>query len=318
MSASDTRSSPGRVDGRSVPADRFYWAVLDPTPSPATLESFRYAFEPFVPSPIEGVHCRIVRPMKRAGSPVIACGVGAFALDGDGGAAMMPDALPAFVLERFDGLDESEVLDRLAFGGGGDGAGRRAHFSKPAALVVACLVSCVLLGIGMIRRADAMRSHHAEAEEALASLVAAVLGPPRGAEGSLPPAARLNAEARRLALTRSSGAESGDAAMILKSPDIAGDYIALLESWPADLPTRVEQIDLRASALTVRGMVRDAADFERLRQTLASSTTLIGYDQPTGSAGRARGTAGGGGGGGGDGGFTFDLAMQRTAGERTP
>lgn len=310
MTAGDTRTNLGPADGRAVPAERFYWAVLDPAPSPATPESLGYAFEPFVPSPIEEVRCRFVRPVKRAGAPVIACGVDASALNDGDGAAMMPDAIPAFVLERFDGLDESDVLNRLAFGG--NGAGRRARLFKPLSLTIACTAACILLGAGMIRRADAMRAQRVESDDALASLVAATLGPPRGAEASLPPAARLNAEARRLALTRSSGADIGDAAMILVSPDIAGEFIALLASWPVDFPTRVEQIDLRASALTVRGMVRDAADFERLRQTLASSTTLIGYDQPTGSTGRARGTEGWGGG------FTFDLAMQRTAGERTP
>lgn len=293
----------------------FYWAVLEPPPRSGpriTTESLRYAFEPFVPAPIDTIECRFVRPDVSgvAGEglrPIIACGVDRASLQNTpvGETTIGPGAIPGFVIDRLGAIDERALLAAFTFPCKAPNAGRlitRARLAA-AALVLAAGLICA----GLLRRAEAHRDAAQASRSALAALVAETLGPARGAEASLPPAVRLQAESRRLARTRTSDDSGGprDASMPARPPDIAGDYIALLAAWPAEFPTRVEQIDLRADTLTIRGGVRDAADFERLKLALAGAlcqNTDAGaqrFDPPSGSTTRARE------------GFSFDLALRR-------
>lgn len=285
-----------RQNTKSIPATRCYWALLDTPPKPATLDSLRFTVEPLLPAPIDTINCRFVQP--HAKGRILACGLDAGAKEfaEDPGVSLRPDTLPEFVSEALQStdFDAEALLGRLAFPSRGrDASSLRARPSRVMMVFLVLSLSAGLLCMTMLQRASAFQDLTHQFEQAISNVVTDTLGPAHGAEMSLPPRTRLEAESRRLARTR-----SGDDGSDPGSADITPDLVALLAIWPEDIPTRVEQIDLRGGILTVRGSVRDTADFEQLKIALADG--LEHYEPPTGSASRARE------------GFNFDLAMRTT------
>ncbi|MCA9304920.1 MAG: hypothetical protein R3B46_02035 [Phycisphaerales bacterium] len=208
--------------------------------------------------------------------------------------AVRPDALPDYVrlAAELSDFDTDRVLDRLTFSAADKRSDWRLLRSRSAVLMAMLVLCTALLCAGLLRRADRINTAAMDTHAATASVAAATLGEPRGAEASLPPLVRLQTESRRLARTRSEG--NPDSIPVAR--DITPDLIALLTAWPQDFPTRAQQIDIRGDAVTIRGAVRDTGDFERLK--LALGAEMAGFEPPTGSANKARE------------GYTFNLVMR--------
>lgn len=121
-----------------------------------------------------------------------------------------------------------------------------------------------------------------------------------GPAGTVDPALRLTAEVRRLEQTRDRAA-----ARVL-ADDRLPTLISLLAVWPEAIPTRVESLQLEQDSIVVRGLVREALDYEKLAAAVkdfdAKPDNRTGWSPPTGNASLAGPHIG----------YSFNLAMKRT------
>ncbi len=240
--------APNRETVLRIPASRLYWAVLEAPPLSGwgrrglhlrrDLDALRYAFEPWLPAPLEEIEARFT-PLAPGSATYIACGVercrlesmlGDCADDGDvairngelGGEhavqqtpeSARPDALPGVVLSRIaaspaSGLEPAQVdrvLEMLELRTGEflgpvrRGLRRRLLIGSVAAAVLAsALVTVALFAAARSTRSAAIAARSAAAAIASDAVAAATSS---GGGAGPNPELRLAAEVRALERTR--------------------------------------------------------------------------------------------------------------------
>lgn len=190
--------------------ERFYWALVPSLPSRMTVEAMRYAFEPWLPVPLEEVEMRFAR--IAVGGSILCCGIDNDRLaehidahGGDGVASLRPARLPEVILRRLPsvpstafpapgaspehpsaspaspeaalrlpGIDLAAVLARLEFRTGAfeQPAARRARRRRLTLFAASLALFAALLGVGWLREARGARFEAARAWTA-ADLLAA-------------------------------------------------------------------------------------------------------------------------------------------------
>ena len=269
------------------PAERFYWAILDTLPMPATVRSRRerlgYLFESVLPGvaieEVQTVYQRLPDGAKR----VLACGLPKNELRDDVDAAavtLTPDAAPGF-------LEGSVDLARLNLLSGSFLPQPVRHLRRRWLLHVCLLLTfcAALLVVGLERRNSLHRRTINDLTATHDTIIKQVLGSdvPLPGTGVIPGAGelRLIAQRRRLEQTRSDDlpiSEVGNASAILAR---------LLASWPQDLHTQTQSISIASSSITVRASLPTMADAQRL---VDAFTSMNGWrlQQPQSEAQRDR------------------------------
>lgn len=268
-------SSDARVEGAALylSPQRCYWALLKALPRNAGDEALRYAFEPWLPLPLEDVEARFVT----CDGVTIACGVGRARLhdwiesaESNGARVehVTPSGFPPCVLESLprNELERySQLLNHVDFRSGSFESPRRLRRRRmhAATLIVSALIFSGFLSAGMLRRAHEFQRVEDSALAAMESLATGVVG--ESASASVDPALRLAAEVRRLESTRDRTASS------LFVKDAGVTLATLLAAWPTDLRTQVDSIRLDPGLITIRGRVPDAVSAESLANAIESS-----------------------------------------------
>ena len=287
MTAPALQFSDAAIEGavlRLLP-ECLYWAILDAPPRRAGAEALRYAFEPWLPAPLEEVETRFAPTHGR----VLACGVDRDRLaawiehaetDGRRIESVRPAAVPAVAMDRLGGqIDETAICRRLEFRASAfeSPRHRRRRIRNAGLLAIAIAAAALIDAAGSLRQAQAARDRAAAAERAATAIAAAAVGE---SARSVDPRLALGAELRRLRRTRDRSVEN------LLAEDRTGELVALMAAWPADTPTAVDRVDVDQDAVSVRGRVRDAGDFERLR--LALRGFAPGWSEQAGDLSRER------------------------------
>lgn len=291
----------------ALDAAALYWAVLEAPPQVRGLaallrggadeEALRYAFETWLPQPIDEVECRFVRAPSddHAIARVVACGIPRDRLlalldeaESAGRAieSAAPTHMPEVVAKRL--LPEAD-LDGLAsaleFRAGGCESPRVTRRRRRTHLTLAASAALAtgLVSAGMFRGAAALLTESAQARSAADVLAASALGEAEGAAlGAGLSSLRLTGELAALERTRDRSAD------LLLAADRGATLLTLLAAWPDAIPTRVDQVHAEQEALTIRGEVRDAGDFERLALALSELLAAAGWAEQTKSGSKSR------------------------------
>ncbi len=294
-----------------------YWAVLEAPPQVRGLaallrgradeEALRYAFETWLPQPIDEVECRFAWALSgdRGIARIVACGIPRDRLlalldeaesSGREIESAAPTHVPDVVAKRLaPEADLDGLASALEFRAGACESPRvtrrrrRTHLSLAAAAALAT----GLVSAGMFRGAAALRTESAQARSAADVLAASALGEAEGAAlGAGLAALRLTGELAALERTRDRSADP------LLAADRGATLLSLLAAWPDAIPTRVDQLHAEQEALTIRGEVRDAGDFERLALALSERLGAAGWAEQTKSGSKSRDA------------FSFTLALK--------
>lgn len=274
LSGSGASAAGGVQPHVTLPAERLYWAVLDPRPlgrSRIADAEMGFLFEDALPVPIESVHARFLRLDD---GRAVACGIGR-------------DAIGAFDRARLLSVTPDRIPEPVRLAAGPDRPIGPADFNllsgeyeplavrslrRRAGLVAASLLgaSMVLLAIGVVRRGQALgraaelvEGHRAEilriAYPATPSAGPTGAAPGEAAGGlpsSMPPELRLLGEVRRLASTRSSE--------LPELPDAAPSLAAILAAWPEGVGARCDSVTVNERSATLRGVAQDPEAVTRL------------------------------------------------------
>lgn len=281
----DTRSTL-RLDPAAL-----YWAVLSVSPVSRRVaqDALRYAFEPHLPAPLDEIEARFLRLQLPAGDAVwIACGIERERLtdilereEAARGAAIesvRPAGLPEAILAS-GLLDEELVRAAQVRLSGAALEFRRGEFQSGAARSrarvlawssLACAACCsALLTTGLLLGA---RSHRDEAQRIHAAArqlaASAIAGAQRGQAAPLPASVdpRMALSARLRDAQRSRAASHAAAGL---AHERGQSLIALLANWPEEPASRVDELRIDQTSVTIRGAVRGAGDAERLANLLA-------------------------------------------------
>jgi hypothetical protein len=243
-----------------LPANRFYWALLDGSKLTGSRrkreEALSYLFEAQIPQPLETVHV-IYRDEGK--DRFVACGIAKEALRGEAdpsAVTLTPDSIPPFLGVALD----PEPLNVLVgeFTPAHVRLARRRVVWEAAAVLIA---ASIFLAIGFERRRAAFEAIRADAEGSTSQLYASRLGYKPG--GALPPALQLQSELRTLRATRveaPSATNGRDAALSLSN---------LLSLWPRDAHAEVDSVQVTASAIHVQGDVAETNDAQSLEDAIA-------------------------------------------------
>lgn len=268
------------------PPEPFYWARLDGLPRRAGQEARRFAFEAWLPAPLEEVETRFAPLLDGAW---LACGIDHATLDG--WLAQRPD-LESIRPERLPSclgiVDPSgprshdtadEALRALEFRSGrrASARARRRRTALGFAAGAAWLAAVTLVVTGSLRRAHADRAATANAEASTLALAASSLQHPAA---GVDPRLQLEAALRTAERTR----RRPSAASLAE--DRTDTYLGLLAAWPEAYPTRLERLEIDQEIVGVSGHVRDAGDAERIILTLGGFSA--GWQERSRSAARAR------------------------------
>jgi len=243
--------------------EHFYWGVLEKGSLArgtfgGTIDP-GFLFESVLPVPIESVHA--VYSSVGSGR-LLACAMDRDVLrahtDPDV-VAITPASLPPFLLERGVDIDLDTLqlltceFEPLVM--------RRAR-RRAVVLVIAAIQVCALLvGLGQLRRAEALRRTAAVHELATAELYAKVLSP---GHGDLPAPARLLAELRSLERTRTTGPE-------LRRPvEVAPLLAHVLASWPAGLHLTTDSVSASSELITLAVRLEDEPGAEEFERAIAA------------------------------------------------
>ena len=252
-----------------------YWALLKTIPRNAGDEALRYAFEPWLPLPLDDVETRFVE----CDGVTVACGVDRARLhdwidsaesNGTQVEHVNPNSFPQCVLDSLPCDDverQRQLLNHLDFRSGSFESPRRLRRRRmrAATLMVSALIFSGFWSAGMLRRAHEFQRVEDSALAAMERLATGVVGD--SASASVDSALRLAAEVRRLESTRDRTASS------LFVDDAGATLASLLAAWPTDLRTQVDSIRLDPGLITVRGRVPDAVSAESLANSIESSLT---------------------------------------------
>jgi len=294
--------SPATPDTLALDERDCYWAPVEAGRSHPSLETLRYAFEPYLPVSLDEIEARFVRIH---GNQWLACGVERERLAcllGEAEEArriesIRPIVIPEAVLSAL-GEPSSEtadrVLDQFEFRDGTyeSPVAKQWKRTSGALATLAFIGLCAMVAWGHWGRASSYESRAATATESARLLAASVTG--SEAREGVDPRLRLVAELRRLERTRDASASD------LLPPDRTSAFIRVLALMPRDVPLSLDALDIDGGAITFRGRVREASDYETLM--VAFSGVGIEWSDPTGSVARARE------------GYTFTIALRSMEG----
>ena len=275
-----TQPSPIARAHMELPADRFFWAVLDAEGLAAQRggqisNRLGFLFENALPVPIEDVHA-VYQPIPGDQQRhVLACGVLKDELREVVANAqtelltMTPASLPEFAKDL---SVEPQALSLLT----DDFQPRSVRRLKRQLLfrtVGVIAVMAVLIIIGLERRTASLRGQVDDAQSRRANLIASTL---RDNLGHPPPTAnpqpidlRFVSELRTLRQTRQVPT-TGDDGNNGHSQDATTSLAALLHAWPRDLNVLAESLSITPSAMTLRGQAPQHADVQALADALGS------------------------------------------------
>jgi len=280
------------LDGSSLLVDPrlLYWAALDDQPRRVSDEALRYAFEPHLPATLDEIACRFT--WIKGEQSWLACGVDSSRLqrwidrheaNGDRVESVRPAGLPDVLKKEPMRSSAGDPLRGLEF--------RTKAFESPrsarrrtlmtAAAILTIVTTSALVTTGFSRRATAAdtRTDSLRLQAiTLADMTLESAGVTRSP--NIDPRLALAAEHLRLEQTRNTSAGGQTA------EDRGRTLTALLTSWPDDIPTVVDRIQLEQDSITIQGAVRDAGEFEAMSLRLANfSPTWI---KRSSSASKAR------------------------------
>lgn len=310
--APDLGPTPADPSVLELDAAACYWALFEepirPTHGPRGLslrserdeEPRQYAFEAWLPVPIDELECRFV-VVGAARSPrsrvVLACGLERERLrtwieraeaEGASLVSVRPASPPACVACALGSDTAHDALLRaldFRVGGAFENPRRVRRRRLAAASLAASLgLSCLIISAGLVRGALLLNADARDAADAASALTAASLGLADEANRSagVDAALALDAALTRLARTRGRSMET------LVSPDRGATLVELLAAWPEGFPTRLEQAHLEQGSITLRGEVRDTSDFERLTLAVGGSLGASGWTEQSKSGTKSK------------------------------
>lgn len=251
-----------------LPAERFYWAVLDTSNLPhkplalsgigsshTTRTQLGYLFESVLPVEIESVHAAY---LPLSDTRILACAMNRAELDqalADDAMTLGPDSLPPFIDEQVD-------LARLNLLTGTLQPPRLKRLSQRNALQIAAaiIICATLFFTGTQRRTIAARELRADALAAADQMRLSVL--PTGPT-TQPAALRLISQLRKLERTRTDGP---DATRLIDAAEPLSELLAL---WPAQLHATTESMIITPEAITIIAQVPTHADAQSLANALS-------------------------------------------------
>ena len=247
----------------AVPADRCYWAILDPTVLPKRIrkdhDQLSYLFEAYLPVDLESVQCAFA---TQADGKVIACAV---ALDEvraarDAGViTLTPDAIHPSVASD-NPLDPAHLnLLTGPYEPPRFQQNRRIAFSLVAASLI---LSTALICRGLIASASALDAQAHEVEGKVGQIAAQALevSPSRFASGSAAQAALLS----RVRLIDAESGESPDSQM----KDAVPTLLEVLANWPSTAMIQVETLRIGAASVVIEGSAPDRDQVIELHRAL--------------------------------------------------
>lgn len=261
-SASTRTTTSATSHDTRLPAERFYWAVLDtsilPSHAAKNTRQLGFLFEAVLPVPIENVHAAYVSSDPHS---VVACGIDRHTIGELASHDLLrlgPDGLPPFVAEVCgDSLDPRAI--NLLTDEYEPHAVKRMRTSTTLIACAAMLLVTLILAAGQFRRANDASTHIDGLRQATQAIYDQVL--PASAS-SLPAAARLTAELRSLDRTRSV-ASSDDTPR-----DVTPTLASVLASWPSDVYLTTDALNATQGAITISLRLPNEAAAERFEREL--------------------------------------------------
>lgn len=267
------------ADNLRLPAESFYWAVLDGSVLGSTTASrrrrqFGYLFEQFLPVPIEQVHA-VYRRLNSTDDDArweqyLACGMEAEQLrrtieDADDAlVTLAPRELPQAMRE--DAATETiNPIDINLLTGAFEPHPVRALRKRHVLVMLLLIFVCGgLLLVGLERRAAELHRRAQELTEARLAICEEVLPPMATTAGSGQRAElRLIAELRRLRQTHR------DLPPEVVPSDTCDDLKRLLRLWPSDVHVQAESLSLGPRNITITVTVPESEDAQTLASAIA-------------------------------------------------
>ncbi len=227
-----------------IPAEHLYWASLNASTltgqsvrSAAARRRLGFAFERYLPVPIEQVHAVYVR----SGDAIIACGIDWSRLNPlleQGILRIEPESLP-----RWLNADAQPLEFNLASFEATPPHIIQAGNRLAATSAIAASLVLLIVAFGINRRANTLDETTAGLRVASNQAITNQIG--SGLAGQLPQL-RLTAELRRLRSLESSSSHYNGAA------DAVPTLVAAFEAWPTDIVTHTESLTATGSTLRMR------------------------------------------------------------------
>ncbi len=276
-------TQPPQFEQPALPADRFYWAVLDTSLLPRRLRrnprQLGFLFESVLPVPLDDVHAVYLHPLgvESGAQRAIGCGLAKAELDQRDARAIVlsPRELPAFIREA-TGQDVNALQFNLLVGLYEPTVVRRARarFAWLASLIL--LAAAMLVSAGLLRRArgfDAASESTSLAQRQIYKSLLSTTDSAAPAGAGQPDSLRLTAELRRLRQTRRQDVEA------FSSENIAIVMEQLLEHWPLGLHLQTESITVADSTISINVQLPSSDDAQKLTDALAAMEQRR-FDQP--------------------------------------
>lgn len=215
----------------------------------------RYAFEEYLPLPVEEVHAAFV-PLP--GHRVLACGIDRERVRCAvlaGASALTPESIPAWI----DAAVKPESIGLLT--GEFEPASLRRQRRATRALVVASVLVCAGLVItGFERRRVVAELETIGTRGAVEDLISAAVPPGRGT-ASQPPQLRLTAELRKARAAAAAGAVRDDV-------DVTASLEAVLRAWPRGIHHKTDMLSVTGEAVTVSVALADTQQAQAFTDAL--------------------------------------------------
>lgn len=255
-------TSPGQSRHISLPADRFYWAILDAAALPrrarSAPEQLGYLFESVLPVAVDAIHAVY---LSLGSDCVLACGMPLADLQAHAAEPLItlsPKTLPEFISTSLDGPIDPARINLLV--GAFEPAQIKSHRRNTTLIACAVMLLCaVLIAVGLSRRASRAHEYTVALETATTRIYDEVLPP---SQSPVPASARLTAELRSLSRTRAT--PTPDSGPIEIAPPLA----ALLASWPNDLYLTTDSLMVSPTAIALSVRLPDEATAERFEREL--------------------------------------------------
>ncbi len=255
-----------------VAEDHLYWASLDASligsRSAGSINARRrlgFAFERFLPCPIEQVHAVYVR----TGNTILACGIEWDQLSlflEQGSLRVEPELVPDWL-----GSDASPDSFNLACF---EAAPPAIKLARGRLALLGSIAASLLLGViavGLYLRSESLTTNAAAMRTASAQAITDRLGP--SLSGQLP-RLRLTAELRRLrALDSSSASYTGADGAV---PTLA----AALEAWPRGIVAQTESLTATGTTLRVRTLHETTASADSFASAWKPDPVFWAAQQP--------------------------------------
>ncbi len=249
------------------PPGVFYWAQLDGLPKRPSAYALRAAFEAWLPLPVDEVESRFVRTDQGGW---IACGVERTTLQQWIGAAtsngeqvltsIRPSAWPGII----DSPSEDAALPDFRSGSFACPSLARAKRRVLGVAVFTLVAIAAVACLALLGRAQALHVASANIEAQARPLITDALALSATLPASVDPRRLLTSELEALRQATDSTATN------YRASGSTAPYLRLLAVWPADVPTRVDQLEVNESALRLTLSVRDHGDAERLVDALTT------------------------------------------------